>query len=76
MSWVGFELTTPVFKQAKAVHALDHAATVVGIYYLLQVILMLFLHDCKMTRWQQPKNDIQRKIYHHLDPSRWPRGTL
>jgi hypothetical protein len=30
MSRVGFEPTTPVFEQAKTVHALDRAATVVG----------------------------------------------
>jgi hypothetical protein len=27
---VGFEPTTPVFEQAKMVHALDRAATVIG----------------------------------------------
>jgi hypothetical protein len=30
MSWVGFEPTIPVFEQAKAVHALDRAPTVIG----------------------------------------------
>jgi hypothetical protein len=30
MPQVGFELTIPVFKRAKAVHALDRAATVFG----------------------------------------------
>jgi hypothetical protein len=28
--WAGFEPTTPVFERARAVHALDHAATVIG----------------------------------------------
>jgi hypothetical protein len=28
--WVEFELTIPVFERAKAVHALDRAATVIG----------------------------------------------
>jgi hypothetical protein len=31
MSWVGFEPTIPLFKQAKTVHALGRAATVIGI---------------------------------------------
>jgi hypothetical protein len=30
MPWVGFELTIPVFKLEKTVHALDSVATVVG----------------------------------------------
>jgi hypothetical protein len=36
MPRVGFEFTTPVFEQAKTVHTLDHAATVIGPtpYYL------------------------------------------
>jgi hypothetical protein len=31
MPLFGFEPTTPVFKRAKTVHALDRAATVIGI---------------------------------------------
>jgi hypothetical protein len=31
MHWVGFEPTIPVFERAKTVHALDSAATVIGI---------------------------------------------
>jgi hypothetical protein len=31
MPHVGFEPTIPVFEQAKTVHALDYAATVIGI---------------------------------------------
>jgi hypothetical protein len=30
MPWVGFELTIPVFETAKAFHALDRAAIVIG----------------------------------------------
>jgi hypothetical protein len=30
MPWVGFEPTIPMFEQAKTVHALDRAVTVVG----------------------------------------------
>jgi hypothetical protein len=33
MPWVGFELTIPAFELAKAVHALDGAATVIGTGY-------------------------------------------
>jgi hypothetical protein len=32
MPWVGLEPTIPVFERAKAVHALNHATTVVGGY--------------------------------------------
>jgi hypothetical protein len=31
MPWVGFEHTTPVLQRAKTVHALDSAATVIGV---------------------------------------------
>jgi hypothetical protein len=31
ISLVGFEPTTPMFEQAKTVHALDRAATVIGL---------------------------------------------
>jgi hypothetical protein len=31
---VGFEHKIPVFERAKTVHALDHAATVIGLYQL------------------------------------------
>jgi hypothetical protein len=31
MPQVGFELTIPVFERAKTVHALDRAATVIGV---------------------------------------------
>jgi hypothetical protein len=31
MPLVGFEHTTPVFERAKTVHALDRAATVIGL---------------------------------------------
>jgi hypothetical protein len=32
MPQVGFETTIPVFEQAKTVHALDRAATVIGLH--------------------------------------------
>jgi hypothetical protein len=35
MSWLGFEPTIPVFERAKMIHALDRAATVIGISSLL-----------------------------------------
>jgi hypothetical protein len=34
MPRVGFEPTIPVFEQAKTVHALDRAATVIGTHYI------------------------------------------
>jgi hypothetical protein len=40
MPWVGFELTIPVFERAKMVHALDRAATVIGVNFNL-VLQML-----------------------------------
>jgi hypothetical protein len=33
MPWVGFELTISAFERAKAVHALDRPATVIGHLY-------------------------------------------
>jgi hypothetical protein len=38
MPRVGFEPTIPVFKRAKTVHALDRAATVIGLHLLLKAI--------------------------------------
>jgi hypothetical protein len=35
MPWVGFEPTISVFEQAKTVHALDRAVTVIGGVYVL-----------------------------------------
>jgi hypothetical protein len=35
MPKVGFKPTIPVFERAKTVHALDHPATVIGIYRLI-----------------------------------------
>jgi hypothetical protein len=35
MTWVGFELTIPAFERAKVVHALDHAATLIGICWCI-----------------------------------------
>jgi hypothetical protein len=32
MPWVGFETTIPVFEQARTVHVLDLAATMIGAY--------------------------------------------
>jgi hypothetical protein len=38
MPWVGFETTIPVFERAKTVHALDRAATVIGIYLIISLV--------------------------------------
>jgi hypothetical protein len=35
---VGFEPTIPVFKRAKTFHALDHAATVIGDFGIIEAI--------------------------------------
>jgi hypothetical protein len=34
MPRLGFEPATPVFERAKTVHALDRAATVIGLFFL------------------------------------------
>jgi hypothetical protein len=34
MPQMGFAPTTPVFERAKTIHALDRAATVIGMFYL------------------------------------------
>jgi hypothetical protein len=36
---MGFQPTTPVFERAKMVHALDHAATVVGFLMEYEILL-------------------------------------
>jgi hypothetical protein len=41
MPRVGVEHTISVFEQAKKVHALDHAATVIGIHLYIQIIKTL-----------------------------------
>jgi hypothetical protein len=53
MPQVGFEPTMPVFERAKTVHALDRAATLIGLYLslfyketcgrILLVLLKLFM---------------------------------
>jgi hypothetical protein len=42
MPQVGFEATTPVFWRAKTVHALDRAATVIGIASFCHLYNFLF----------------------------------
>jgi hypothetical protein len=41
MPWVGFEPTIPVFQRSKAFHALDGAATVIGLVGLHETIIFL-----------------------------------
>jgi hypothetical protein len=41
--WVGFEPTTPAFEQAKTIHALDRAATVIGGHALTEVLSLHLL---------------------------------
>jgi hypothetical protein len=50
---VGFEPTIPVFERAKTVHALDHAATLIGVCInLLQGKLDLFVsRSVLLVRW-------------------------
>jgi hypothetical protein len=36
MPSVGFELTIPAFERANTVHALDHAATVIGLLFQIE----------------------------------------
>jgi hypothetical protein len=43
MPRVGFEPTIPVFKRAKTVHALDRAATVIGLTNSLVVIINVII---------------------------------
>jgi hypothetical protein len=52
ISWVGFEPTIPAFERAKTIHALDRAATVVGMQEsLLQKVGNSYKHcvNCKVT---------------------------
>jgi hypothetical protein len=44
MPWVWFEPTTPVFKRAKTVHALDCAATVIDNYSIWHTYILVYLN--------------------------------
>jgi hypothetical protein len=46
MPQVGFEPTIPVFEQAKTVHALSRAVTVIGIYVYFVVRYLTTLSVC------------------------------
>jgi hypothetical protein len=50
MPRVGFETTTPAFKRAKTVHALDRAATVIGSFsyslYIFPDVLNIYQKIC------------------------------
>jgi hypothetical protein len=48
MLWVGFEPTIPAFEQAKTVHALDRAATVIGTKYTTTV--QIFRNDSNKSK--------------------------
>jgi hypothetical protein len=43
MPWVGFEPTIPAFERAKTVHALDHAATVIGKKKCIYELIICFI---------------------------------
>jgi hypothetical protein len=59
MSRVGFEPTIPVFDRAKAVHALDQAATVIG----------LKLNPCRSTpTWSETGDEAQSVLPPYLCP--------
>jgi hypothetical protein len=40
--WVGFEPTIPAFERAETVHALDRAATVIGVYLFIPPNFFVF----------------------------------
>jgi hypothetical protein len=42
MPQAGFKSTISVFERAKAVHALDHAATVIGRFYVIATIKIYY----------------------------------
>jgi hypothetical protein len=42
---VAFETTTPVFERAKMVHALDRAATLIGIHYFNKLFIISKIGD-------------------------------
>jgi hypothetical protein len=54
MPWLGFEPTIPVFQRAKRVHALDHAATVIGCRAIIQfnsIQFFIYLRAELNSRW-------------------------
>jgi hypothetical protein len=58
MPWVGFETTIPAFEQAEIVHALDRAATVIGL-----INLGMQIHILKRTELLRMKMEWNIKIY-------------
>jgi hypothetical protein len=58
MPWVEFEPTIQAFERAKTFHALDRAATVIGVYNILNQILH-FLTNGK-------RGDLLNKLYYTL----------
>jgi hypothetical protein len=58
MPWVGFELTIQALERAKAVHAIDRAATVIGIYYICGSYLQNTLQPqtpCDIEKPEDPR---------------------
>jgi hypothetical protein len=50
MPWVGFEQTIPEFERTKTVHALDRAATVIGIYSRMVGLTIIYWNWFKSER--------------------------
>jgi hypothetical protein len=50
MPQMGFEPMIPVFKRAKTVHALDHAATAIGSYCFVSIKIILLVKKCR-NQW-------------------------
>jgi hypothetical protein len=48
MPWVGFKLMIPVFERVKTVHALENAATVIGLYLYYRVKLWQMDNVCHL----------------------------
>jgi hypothetical protein len=68
MPWVGFEPTIPAFERAKTVHALDRAATVIGIICEVGIELLNIIEiiSLKGKFYFLPKYCVLRKPYFQI----------
>jgi hypothetical protein len=66
MPSVGFEPTIPMFKRAKTVHALDHAATMIGIYSILSsnIRSIMITHSARIFYCTPQKTKQMFMSYH------------
>jgi hypothetical protein len=58
MLWVGFEPTIPALEQANSVHALDRAATVIRIFFLLRLNIVPSNQHCQWLFFPRTRDHV------------------